>query len=579
MDEQNSKKPTPKQNNFFSFLKPYNKLIVILLILAFFANGLGLFIPRLVGLAIDKYNQTQVFEPNTIILQLGLISFFVLLFSILQGIASSYTAEKISRDLRTKLVKKLASQSYGYIAKVTPARLLTNLTSDIEAVKSIITQVIVSAFAGILTLIGITIFLLSINWRLALIALTIIPLIGLAFFLIFRKIGPLFRKRQQNVDTINKVINESIIGSTLVRVLNSQKSEIDKFSKVSNVNRDLGIATVNLFSSLIPIINLLYNFATLLVLYYGGKQVADGTLTVGEFSAFFSYLALFITPIFILGFISNVFARSIISLSRIEEVLNSKEESHTGKIVKKIQGKIEFKNVTLDYNNRSVLKNISFAIEPKTKTAILGPTASGKTQIFSLISGLVKANSGQILIDDILLEDYDQESLYSQLGLVFQDSIIFNTTLRENIQFRNVEDAKILEKAVATANLEDLVNSMPKGLETEISERGGNLSGGQKQRLMLARSLAINPKILLLDDFTARVDIATERQILSDLEKNYPDLTLISITQKIEPIKEYDQIIVLMEGDLLAIGKHQDLLKNSFEYNQIYESQQNTEGD
>lgn len=568
-----------KPINLFSFLKPYTKLIFILLFLAFFANGLSLFVPRIIGQSIDKYNQNGVFEPNNILLELGLISIFVLIFSILQGVASSYTAEKISYDLRQKIVKKLAQQDYGYIAKITPARLLTNLTSDIEAVKSIVTQVIVSAFAAILTLIGITIFLLIINWRLALLSLTIIPLIMLAFYLIFRKIGVLFRKRQENVDTINKVINESIIGSTLVRVLNSQKSEIDKFSKVSLVNRNLGLQTVNLFSSLIPVINLLYNFATLLVLYFGGKQVASGSLSVGEFSAFFSYLGLFITPIFILGFISNVFARSIISLGRIEEVLNSITEPAVGTNVKKINGKIEFKNVTLNYNNRSVLKNISFVIQPKTKTAILGPTASGKTQIFSLISGLVKADSGSILIDDLPLENYDQESLYSQLGLVFQDSIIFNTSLRENIQFRNVEDQKTLETAIATANLKDLIDSMPNGLETEISERGGNLSGGQKQRLMLARSLAINPKILLLDDFTARVDIATEKQILSDLEKNYPDLTLISITQKIEPIKDYDQIIVLMEGDLLATGKHQELLEKSFEYKQIYESQQNTDDD
>jgi len=572
------KKPNNKTKpNPFSFLKPYSNLVILLLILAFLANGLGLFVPRLIGQIIDKYNQTQVFDPTIILLQLGSISFFVLLFSVLQGVVSSYAAEKISKDLREKLVNKLSQQSYSYIAKVTPSRLLTNLTSDIEAVKSIITQVIVSAFAGILTLVGITIFLLIINWRLALIALTIIPLIGLTFYFIFKKIGPLFKKRQENIDRINKVINESIIGSTLIRVLNSQKSEIDKFSKISGVSRDLGIETVNLFASLIPAINLLYNFASLLILYYGGSQVIDGTLTIGEFSAFFSYLGLFITPIFILGFISNVFARSMISLGRINEVLESETIPHLGDIKKQILGKIEFKNITLNYNNRSVLKDISFIIKPNTKTAIIGPTASGKTQIFSLLSGLVKASSGSIFIDDVELEKYDRESIYSQLGLVFQDSIIFNTTLRENIQFRNVEDSTILEKAVETAKLNDLIKSLPDGLETEISERGSNLSGGQKQRLMLARSLAIDPKILLLDDFTARVDIATEREILGNLQKNYPDLTLISITQKIEPIKDYDQIIVLMEGDLLGIGTHAELIKNSFEYRQIYNSQQSSE--
>jgi ATP-binding cassette subfamily B protein len=190
------------------------------------------------------------------------------------------------------------------------------------------------------------------------------------------------------------------------------------------------------------------------------------------------------------------------------------------------------------------------------------------------------------LIDGIDLQDFDKKSLFSQLGLVFQDSIIFNTTLRENISFsedfqkdktkKNEVDI-LLQKAIQTATLEDLITSLPDGLETQISERGSNLSGGQKQRLMLARSLAINPKILLLDDFTARVDINTEKQILKNLSQNYPDLTLISITQKIDPIKDYDQIFLFMEGELLASGKHDYLLQNSLEYEQIWESQQSAE--
>jgi ATP-binding cassette subfamily B protein len=283
----------------------------------------------------------------------------------------------------------------------------------------------------------------------------------------------------------------------------------------------------------------------------------------------------------------------VISLGRIYTVLDSKKDHKSelkdkaeNTVVKEIKGEVEFQNIVLKYGQRTALKNVSFKIKPGTKNAILGPTAAGKTQIFSLLTSLVEPDEGRILIDGIDLQDFDKKSLFSQLGLVFQDSIIFNTTLRENISFsedfqkdktkKNEVDI-LLQKAIQTATLEDLITSLPDGLETQISERGSNLSGGQKQRLMLARSLAINPKILLLDDFTARVDINTEKQILKNLSQNYPDLTLISITQKIDPIKDYDQIFLFMEGELLASGKHDYLLQNSLEYEQIWESQQSAE--
>jgi ATP-binding cassette subfamily B protein len=219
---------------------------------------------------------------------------------------------------------------------------------------------------------------------------------------------------------------------------------------------------------------------------------------------------------------------------------------------------------------------VSAQIASGSRVAIIGPTAAGKTQLLNLIIGLIQPTGGEIKYDGRNINEYQKEKLYSQVGLVFQDSIIFNISLRENIAFNTAVTAESLQKAIATAELSDFISSLPEGLETVVSERGTSLSGGQKQRIMLARALAINPKILLLDDFTARVDAVTEKKILDNVAKNYPGLTLVSVTQKISSVEMYDQIIVLMEGEVIATGKHEELLNSSPEYVQIFESQQST---
>jgi ATP-binding cassette subfamily B protein len=230
--------------------------------------------------------------------------------------------------------------------------------------------------------------------------------------------------------------------------------------------------------------------------------------------------------------------------------------------------------VTLD--GKDVLKSISLTAEAGTRTAVIGPTAAGKTQLLYLLTGLLKPSSGSIEYDGKSIDDFDKQSLHMQVGFVFQDSIVFNLTLRENIAFsRTVKDEDI-EKAIAAAELKDFIDSLPKKLDTMVSERGTSLSGGQKQRIMLARALALNPRILLLDDFTARVDSATECKILENVHRLYPGITLLSVTQKVASVEDYDQILLLMEGEVLASGTHSQLMASSPEYVQIYDSQRST---
>ena len=240
----------------------------------------------------------------------------------------------------------------------------------------------------------------------------------------------------------------------------------------------------------------------------------------------------------------------------------------------RLQGDIEIKNVSVAFGEKLTLKDVSFEVKAGTKTAIIGPTAAGKTQLLYLLTGLAEPTAGTIEYDTKLIGEYDKTSLHEQLGFVFQDSIIFNLSLRENIAFSTTVSDKDLEKAVQTAELDDFIDQLPEGLDTIVSERGTTLSGGQKQRIMLARALSLNPKILLLDDFTARVDSKTEQKVLQNVMENYPGITLVSITQKISAVENYDQIVLLMEGELLSKGRHKELMEKSPEYVQIYNSQQ-----
>jgi ATP-binding cassette subfamily B protein len=336
---------------------------------------------------------------------------------------------------------------------------------------------------------------------------------------------------------------------------------------------NIGLSILALFATLIPVITFATNLAMLVILSLGGHFVIAGSMTLGSFTAFNSYLSLLVFPIIILGFMSNVIAQASASYTRVAEVLAKKDKEHKGSAVAPSNGDIALQGVSVVYGERSALKQVSFTAKAGTRTAIIGPTAAGKTQLLYLLTGLIEPASGTIEYARRLLTEYDPVSLHQQIGFVFQDSIIFNLTLRENIAFSSTVTDADLEKAIETAELRDFVDALPEKLDTVVSERGTSLSGGQKQRIMLARALALNPGVLLLDDFTARVDGPTEQKILANVHRNYPGITIISVTQKIASVEDYDQIILLMEGELLASGTHAQLLEASPEYVQIFDSQ------
>lgn len=565
----------PPGPSLFGLLKPYRGLVLVLVAMTVLGNSLNLLVPTILSRAIDTYNRQQL-VMRTLVIGFLAVAAGIFIFSYLQAIIQTYASERVARDLRTKLVHKISNQDHEFIQQATPAKLLTNLTSDVDSVKMFVSQAFASIVSSLFVIVGASILLLAINWKLALAVIAMLPVIGVTFAVVMGKVRKLFVKSQAAIDWLNKVINESVLGSALIRLLNSQQFEFEKFVAANTEARTISLGILRLFASLIPVIIFCTNLATLMILVFGGRFVIQGSMTIGNFMAFNSYLGILVFPVIVIGFMSNVMAQAGASYGRIAMVLNSPDKKAAGTLVAKLDGDLGIRHVSVQLGGKDVLKDVSFEARAGTKNALIGPTAAGKTQVLYLLAGLIKPSSGSVEYDGKRVEEYDKQSLHLQVGFVFQDSILFNLTLRENIAFsKTVTDAD-LEKAIATAELKDFIDSLPQKLDTIVSERGTSLSGGQKQRIMLARALALNPKVLLLDDFTARVDATTERKILENVHRNYPGITLLSVTQKIASVEDYDQIVLLMEGEVLASGTHKELMATSPEYVQIYDSQRST---
>ncbi|MEN9649754.1 MAG: hypothetical protein RL094_721 [Candidatus Parcubacteria bacterium] len=564
-----------KGPSVFSLIKDYKFLVLGSLVFSIIVSSMNLILPQLIKQGIDSYTNNAL-DLQNLSIKFFTIGILILVFMYVEALMQNYVGERVARDLRQKISRKISVQSYGYVAKETPGKLLTNLTSDIDAIKQFIAQASVQIAVSLFAIVGASILLLGINWKLGLAVLCILPIIGYIFFFSFSKIGPLFGRSQGVIDNLNTTISGSIFGAALIRVLNSRKVEEGKFVGINAQARDIGLNITKLFSRLIPNIFLVANAATVAILALGGYFVIGGSMTLGEFAAFNAYISVLLFPVFIIGFMSSIIGQASASYARVIGVIEAKDEPQIDGIKTPIEGNVEAKNVSLTIDDKLILKDVSLSIKKGKRVAIIGPTAAGKTQLMYLLIGLTQPDKGEVLYDGINITKYDKDAFYGELGFVFQDSVMFNLNLRENISFSKKATDESLQKAIDTSELHDFVSTLPEGLETLVSERGTTLSGGQKQRVMLARALAQNPKVLLLDDFTARVDGQTEAKIIENIAQNYPDVTLISVSQKISSVEKYDQIILLMEGEVIAQGTHTELLKTSPEYVQIYESQKST---
>lgn len=563
---------------FFKEVSQYTWQLITLGVLVVATSGLNLTIPKLVAGAIDDFGK-GIFQLNNYLPEFVVIVVFIFIISTVQVYFSTYVSEKVAFDLRQKLAAKLSKQNYKFLNQVGTDRLLTNMTSDVDAVKTVITQGLPIVFSSVIMIVGSITLMFSINWRLALPVLMIVALMFGSFRLIFSRIAGFFKASQEVLDRLNKVINESIIASALIRVVYGQYEEVRKFTAVSEDAKRINTRIVDTFATLIPLITFFSNLAVLCVLGFGGAQVIGNTMSIGEFMAFYNYISLLVLPVVILGFVSNIIIRALASFARIEVVLHSHVARPGTYKPKAFRGEVEFRDVSLIIKEKKVLNKVNFTVKPGQKTALIGPTGAGKTSLIYLMSGLIEPTEGQVYLDGHKLETYDPDYLHEKIAVVFQDNIIFNTTIEENIAFEKEIPAAEMKKIIYSAALDNFVEERKDGLQSTISERGASLSGGQRQRLSLARALSLHPKLLLLDDFTARVDLKTEQTIVDRMAENYPDTAIFAVTQKIASVKGYDHLILLMEGELLAEGTHEELLNNSFEYQQIYSSQKTTNND
>src|SRR6185437_8358048 len=373
----------PSKPSLLALLKPYRGWVAILVALTIVANALNLLGPQLIAVAIDSYDAGH-FNPALIVTEFALLAGTVFAFTYLQSVVQTYASERVARDLRRQVIGKIALHDYAFIQDVSPAKLLTNLTSDIDAVKMFVAQAIASIVSSLFLIVGA-------------IVLLVIPIIGGTFFFVLSRVRPLFRKSQEAIDWLNKVINESIIGAALVRLLNSRDTEFRKFVAANAEARDLGFKVIRLFSGLIPIITFSASLATLSILVFGGHLVIAGQLSLGNFTAFNSYLAILIFPIIIIGFMSNVMARAGASYARVAEVMSAPVSKSIGTIRSTIRGEIVVSDLTVKYGQKAALQGVSFVARAGSRTAVIGPTAAGKTQLLYAMTGLIRPASGQVL--------------------------------------------------------------------------------------------------------------------------------------------------------------------------------------
>lgn len=559
-----------------SLLRPYRGALLILVFLGLLGNGINLVIPWLIGRGVNSYGDFGRLPPN-LVGQFVAAALGVFLFNTLQAVLQITTSERVARELRDRLADRISRQSWTFVLEQEPGRLLTNLTSDVDAIKVFVAQALPSIVSAVIVLVGASVLLLSLDWRLGLAVVAVLPVIGLTFRAVLQRVRPLFRLARDVIDKINARVQQNVVGAALVRVLNAQQQERDGFETVNQQALGFGLRIVRAFSVAMPVMMFLASSTNIIILGLGGNLVIRNQLTLGELAAFNGYLALVIFPIFVLGFMGNLVAQSQAAYARLQTCLEASEPPVEGTRVEVLRGEVEVRSVSLQFGEKVVLHDLSLHLPAGTRTALIGPTAAGKSQLLYLLTGLLKPDRGEILYDGVPLPEYEPNELRRQVAAVFQESILFHLSLRENIAFSRDVTPEALEQALRTAELEEFVGRLPEGLDTLVSERGTSLSGGQKQRVMLARALALQPRVLLLDDFTARVDPTTEKRIAENLRRNYPDLTLLTITQRIEPVRDYDRIVLLMEGQILGQGSHAELLQSCPEYVQIYESQKSTD--
>jgi ATP-binding cassette subfamily B multidrug efflux pump len=562
------------------FIRAYWVMAAGMLLSLLIATSSTLVIPRMAQMIID---QGIVLRQGRLILwlSLGMVGFAALgaVFRFAEGALGARVAHGIAYDLRNALYTKIQSLSFSYHDRAQTGQLLTRATSDVETVQRFLGQGVIMLLSATLTIIGALTLLFVANWRLALILVVIVPLTFATFGLFARKAIPLFKESQERLAGLNTVLQENLAGVRVVKAFTREEHESSRYEEANQLFYDVNIRINRILSLAFPTIFTIANVASLTVYWIGGAQVIGQTLSIGELVAFVNYVMIAFFPVLMIGSIITFMSAAAASAERIFEILDAQVDildRPDALTLPQIKGRVVFEDVTFRYfaSGEPVLKTVSFIAEPGQAIALLGATGSGKSTIINLIPRFYDVSEGRVLIDGHDVRDVTIDSLRAQIGIVLQEATLFEGTIRENVAFGrpDASQEEIVEAARA-AEAHDFIMSFPKGYDTHVSERGVSLSGGQKQRIAIARALLLDPKVLILDDATSSVDLATEYRIQQALARLMKGRTSFVIAQRVATVLNADQILVLDKGEIVDSGVHEDLLANSELYAQIYSSQ------
>ncbi len=596
-----------------SYLGHYRRTAIIAYLALFVSTGAQLMVPWLVRRIIDTITEGMTANmilglppqvqagaaarQGTTLDQLRLdasgaedaiiaVCIAIVIFAVSRGVFSfiqNYMAEKLSQsvafDFRNELFAKIQRLSFSYHDNHQTGQLMIRATDDVEKVRMFVGQGLLFSLQAVVLLVGTLIILVLTNFKLTLVALPVLPL-ALVIFMVFGALSQsLFTKLQVRLARLNTILQENLAGIRVIKAFVREPQEQARFDEAVDSHLAQNLRISLLFSFIFPLVFLIANLGQAAVLYAAGIQIVDGTLTLGEWQQFSLYLVYVFFPLGQLGFIISLMSQAAASSTRIFEILDAQNavESKPGAVeLGGVKGHVRFEDVSFRYfkSGDYVLRDVTLEARPGETIALLGSTGSGKTTIINLLPRFYDVTEGRVLIDEHDVRDVTLPSLRSNIGIVLQETTLFSGTIRDNIAFGRPDAS--LDDVIAAAQAaaaHDFITAFPQGYDTPVGERGATLSGGQKQRVAIARALLLNPSILILDDSTSSVDLATEYQIQKALDRLMEGRTSFVIAQRISTVLNADQILVLEGGRIVARGTHEELMESSPIYVEIYNSQ------
>jgi ATP-binding cassette subfamily B protein len=562
-----------------AFVRGYWYMLVLAFICLVIGTAFGIAIPRMLGDGIDTVldNGSRSF--------VWIAAGVIVAVSILRGLAgygqryfNEVVAQKTTYIMRNALYERIQRLSFAFHDRSQTGQLMSRATVDIESIRMFFAMGLLGMAQVILMVGAVAVILVTMDWQLALFTLVfVIPVAWLAINF-GRSIRPIWLKVQAVMGFMGTTLEESLAGISVVKAFSHEKEDSRKFAVQATSLSDEQIHAARLMAINAPTMALLFTVPVAIILWYGGHQVVDGVMTIGQITQFILYIGMLVMPIRRLGMMVNLYSRTISSGQRILEILDTKSEvteKPNAIELGRVKGQVTFQNVSFSYyNGEPALKDVTFEVQPGQLVALLGRSGSGKSTVANLLGRFYDVSEGKIMVDGIDVRDVTLTSLRKNVVAAQQDVFLFSATIRENIAYGAVNASKeqIIEVAKA-ANLHNFIQALPEGYDTWVGERGDTLSGGEKQRLSIARTLLVNPSILILDDSTASVDSETEKLIRQALDKLIEGRTTFIITHRLPIIQNADLILMLQDGALVEKGTHNELIARDGVYKEIYESQ------